>query len=389
LDYLRFEPLTPQQADEWRARQTRPRRLLAGIPDSGDIFFNLMDRRRLDPRIIAGNIWEQARCGFNRLYWQMHGSFTFFHTRIGTPVPMVCYGHGAFEPQIKSYPLFLRKHDILALAAKTCRELGVEFWGTTRLNAYMSGKRDRFFQERPQYAEITEDGVLSGNKICYAIEQVRDYQRSILVEAAAYGLDGIMLGVLRHAPLLLYHPVLVSGFRNRYGKLPPRHPGRHDPQCTTILPPDDEEHRLWFAYRASFMTQFARDLKRDLKNRGMGHVKLSLWVRPNHCLFDGIDLPVWLAEGLCDEVVSDIYHSLPLDEPTPQWRAMVQAKVPLLRGIGFGNFLMAPDKLQQVLADNYAGVCAYGTEQFAQTRAYQPVLDLLQQAPVTPRETKP
>jgi hypothetical protein len=98
---------------------------------------------------------------------------------------------------------------------------------------------------------------------------------------------------------------------------------------------------------------------------------------------------VWLAEGLCDEVVSDIYHSLPLDEPTPEWRAMVQAKVPLLRGIGFSSFIMAQDKLQQVLADNYAGVCAYGTEQFAQTRAYQPALDLLQQAPVIPRETKP
>lgn len=383
LDYLRLEPLSPSEAAAWRQRQSTPMRTrLAGIPDCGDVFFYLLDRRALDPRLVEGNLWEQARVGFTRLYWQMHGTYTGFWTQIGTRHPMVCKAHGAFEPQAKAGVLFHRKYDLLRLAVDAGRKLGIELWGASRMNAYMSGKRDEFFQKNPQMAEISEDGLTCENKICYAFQAVRDYQRAILVEAAQYGLPGIMLGFLRHAPMFLYHPLLVGGYRARYGKLPPRDMGVKDPYHLHSLPEDGPEYRQWYAYRAEFMTQFGRDLKRDLRDRGLGHVKLSLWLRPNHCLFDGINVEDWLKEGLCDEIIADIYYDAAGDEPRPQWRKMVQSRVPLIKGIGFSNpNTYAASRLPRILREGYDGICAYGSEQFAQTAQNLELLDLLRADP--------
>lgn len=381
LDYVRLEPLSPAEAVAWARRQAAPvRTLLAGIPDCGDVFFFLLDRHNLDPRLVEGNIWEQARAGFTRLYWQMHGSYTGFHTRIGTRTPMVCKAHGAFEPQAKAGALFHRQHDLLRVAIGAGRKIGVEVWGASRMNAYMSGKRDEFFQNHLHMMEVTEDGAHCENKICYAFREVRDYQRSILVEAARYGLPGLMLGFLRHVPIFLYHPLLVGGYRARYGKLPPRDMGAKDPHHLRSLPESGPDYRQWYAYRAEFMTQFGRDLKRDLIEHGLGHVKISLWLRPNHCLFDGIRVEDWLREGLCDEIVADIYSDETLDEPRPDWRKKVQACVPLLKGIGFGTYSgEAARDPGRYLAQGYSGLCVYGSEQFAQTSPNLAFLDRVRQ----------
>ncbi len=378
FDYLRLEPLPPAEAEAWMRQQATPNRtLMAGIPDCGDVFFNLLDQDTLDTRIVEGNIWEQARVGFTRLYWQMHGSYTHFHTRIGTQTPMVCKAHCAFEPQAKAGVLFERKHDLLRVAIEACKKIGVDLWGASRMNSYMSGKRDDFFNNNLHMAEITESSKTCENKICYAFQEVRDYQRSILVEAAKYGLPGIMLGILRHPPILLYHPLLVSGYRARYGKLPPRDLGARDPFHLNSLPESGPEHLSWYAYRAEFMTQFGRELKRDLRNNGLGHVKISLWLRANHCLFDGINVEDWLKEGLCDEIVADIYCDKKLDEPRPKWRKMVLEHVPLLKGIGFGTYLDVARDPTRYLDQGYTGICSYGSEQFAQTPQALAFLDLL------------
>jgi hypothetical protein len=228
--------------------------------------------------------------------------------------------------------------------------------------------------------EVTEDGAHCENKICYAFREVRNYQRSILVEAVRYGLPGLMLGFLRHVPLFLYHPLLVGGYRARYGKLPPRDLGAKDPHHLRSLPESGPDYRQWYAYRAEFMTQFGRDLKRDLIEHGLGHVKISLWLRPNHCLFDGINVEDWLREGLCDEIVADIYSDETLDEPRPGWRKRVQACVPLLKGIGFGTYSgEAARDPARYLAQGYSGICVYGSEQFAQTSPNLAFLDRVRQ----------
>ncbi len=382
LDYLRIVPLGDQEAAAWKAQEAKPLAVpLMGIPDVGDTLFYQMDPVALDPEVVRASVWAHARAGFTRMYWQMHGTYTGFPTKIGTMTPTVCWAHGAFEPQAKAGGWFYRKHDMLKVVMAAGREMGVEVWGAARMNAYMSGKKDDFFKKHPHYAEITEDGTTSGNKICYAIPEVRAYHRSILVEAAKYGLPGIMLGFLRHPPMFLYHPVLVSGYRAKYGVLPPREPGRADPFYHESLPSEDAEHVRWFAFRASFMTQFGRELKRDLREAGLGHVKLSLWVRPNHCLFDGIDLDVWLKEGLCDEVVADIYPEDmgALTEPTEAWKKKVQAKVPLIKGIGVAQRHTAygEKNLGRIVSGGYDGVCSYESELFVQSPGDLALLNLM------------
>ncbi len=384
LDYVRVEPLRAAEAAKWKESQARVLKLpLMGIPDVGDTFFYQLDRKSLDPEVVRASVWAHAKAGFTRMYWQMHGTYTGFPTKIGTMTPLVCWAHGAFEPQAKAGGLFYRKHDLLKLVLGYGNEMGVEVWGAARMNAYMSGKKDEFFRKHPEYAEITEDGTTCGNKICYAIPEVRAYHRSILVEAAGYGLPGIMLGFLRHPPMSLYHPVLVSGYRARYGKLPPREPGRVDQFYHATLAPTDEEHVRWFGYRAEFMTRFGRELKQDLRNAGLGHVKVSLWVRPNHCLFDGIDLDAWLNEGLCDEVVADIFPEDlgALTEPTQGWKKKVQAKVPLIKGIGVAQKHTAygEKNLRRIVREGYQGVCSYESELFVQSPGDLALLDLMRQ----------
>jgi hypothetical protein len=382
LDYLRLEPLEEKEAGAWKARGEKPLKApLVGIPDVGDTFFYQLDRRTLDGEVVRESVWAHAKAGFTRMYWQMHGTYTGFPTKIGTMAPLMCWAHGAFEPQAKAGGLFYRKHDLLKLVMEYGREMGVEVWGAARMNAYMSGKKDEFFKKHPEYAEITEDGTTSGNKICYAIPEVRAYHRSILVEAAGYGLPGIMLGFLRHPPIFLYHPVLVGGYRAKFGKLPPREPGRADQFYHGSLAPTDEEHVRWFGYRAEFMTRFGRELKQDLRNAGLGHVKVSIWVRPNHCLFDGIDIDAWLGEGLCDEVVADIYPEDmgPLTEPVEAWKKKVQAKVPLIKGIGMAQMHMeyGAKNLRRIANEGYDGVCSYESELFVQSPGDLALLDLM------------
>ena len=114
-----------------------------------------------------------------------------------------------------------------------------------------------------------------------------------------YGLAGVQLGFLRHPPVMHYYPALVESFEKRHGVAPPRYPTSKDITFLKSLAPDDELHRAWYQHRADFMTRFGRELRKALNDAGLSGVKVSVWVRPNHCLFDGVDLRVthWEADA--------------------------------------------------------------------------------------------
>ncbi|MDP6505500.1 MAG: hypothetical protein QF886_17895, partial [Planctomycetota bacterium] len=106
-------------------------------------------------------------------------------------------------------------------------------------------------------------------------------------------------------------------------------------------------------------------LRAALSEREMEHVKVSLWLRPNHCLFDSIDLPLWLDEGLCDEVVVESYNPHEYDEVVygvrPEWKAMVQSKVPLIRS----TFALGLEKAKDMaISEGYDGLCTYESDWF-------------------------
>ena len=273
--------------------------------------------------------------------------------------------HGVFTPQAKAYGRALLRTDMLQLAVEAAREYGVSLYGWMRFNSYSGNVQSDFFKDHPALREEWESGQ-QAPKLCLAHEAVRRHKIAILVEAAGYGLDGLCLGFLRHPPILAYAPVLVQTYEEAYGCPPPRDPGNPNPWYTTGLPPEDPEHVRWFRHRAGFMTQFMRELRASLSQSGLGHVRIAIWVRPEHCLFDGIDLDTWLDEGLCDEVVAHAYsnrHEVllqPLEVPVA-WKQKVQAKAKLSYGV-YGWQPDMPQRFARAVAEGYDGICSYESD---------------------------
>ncbi len=305
-------------------------------------------------------IRQHACMGFSSLIWRIDGQVTEYPTRVGTQ--RYTYGkvHGVYSPTTKEGGRMQRKVDMLREAVETGHRHGLKVVGWMRFNAYWGNVQSDFYRNNPQFWETWENGS-KGRKLCLAHPEVRAHKRAILLEAARYGLDGLNLGFLRHAPILHRAPILVEGYRREYGEEPPQHKAG-ELEFNHGLPPTDEASVRWHRHRARYMTEFGRELKADLKRAGLGHMPVAIWVRPNHCLFDGIDLEAWLAEGLCDEVIADSMPSGRVGEacvePTPEWEAMVRAKVPLVRGLsGFKSDAMR-DHLGDFLK-RYDGVSVY------------------------------
>ncbi|MBI4027188.1 MAG: hypothetical protein HY360_19540 [Verrucomicrobia bacterium] len=362
IDYIRFEKLSPAEVIKWRQRRTMPPcTTLAGFADTYDIAFAYCDSEQPMPETFRANIWAHQRAGFRKIYWRIHGECADFPTKIGTMRPMIGRAHDVFEPQAKAYSLALRRFDLLRVALEAAREFGIELYGWIRFNAYMSETRPEFFEKHlDEFADECDLGDRWDFKMCFAIKRVRDYIIAILVEAASCGLNGLSLGFLRHAPILMYHRFMVEAYKRKFGKLPPRDWKNPDCAGTHTLPKTTPEYVRWYQFRAIYMTQFGRELRAALQAKGLTKTKVSIWVRPNQCLFDGIDIEAWVNEGLCDEVVADIYvETAPkFSEPTPEWKRMVQSKVPLLRGVGF-DLKYARANARRFLREGYDGISTY------------------------------
>lgn len=358
LDYIRFVPLSDAEAAEWESRQRQePCIALSGFNDIPDIAY-IVDATE---QAFESNLRDHARAGVRKVYWRVDGQCSDFPSKTNTMRYPSAKGHGVFTPMSKCYGKFLRKCDALKLAVDAAGKYGLEVYGWMRFNSYMGNVQSGFFRDNPQFHEEWESGVPAG-KLCLAFPEVREHKIGILVEAARYGLPGLNLGFLRHPPVLMYAPILVEGYKEEYGVQPPRDPKDRDATCRNKLPPDDEDHVRWQRHRAGFMTLFGRELKEALRENDLERVKISLWVRPRHCLFDGIDIETWLNEGLCDEVVADNYTGAEFPA-TPEWKAMVQSKALLYRGTSGFQFERARELTLEAIEQGYDGVSVYESDQ--------------------------
>lgn len=361
VDYVRFEELDDAEADAWRARQSvEPGIPLSGFNDIPDIA-RFTDVRDPDPEAYRDNLRAHAECGIRKVYWRIDGQCSDYPSKLNTMRYVSAKVHGIFSPQSKAYGRALRKTDMLRLAVDAARDFDLDLYGWMRFNNYTGNVQSDFFKQNPRFHEEWDGGYEAG-KLCLAWPEVRKHKIDILVEAASYGLAGVNLGFMRHPPVLVYAPILVESYEKKYGAPPPRDRETTDAACGRRLPPDTEEHRQWYGYRAAFLTQFGRELRAALRENGLAHVKVSLWVRANHCLFDGIDLETWLAEGLCDEVVADRYCGTDNCEPTPEWRAMVQARAPLRRCISGFSLEDCRREIPRIIDEGYDGITIYESD---------------------------
>jgi len=366
VDYVRFEPLTPTELARWRtAESTAPCIELSGFNDVPDVkvFTDPLDP---DPLAYEANLWEHANVGISKVFWRIDGQCSDYPSKVNTMRYVSARVHGVFHPQSKAYGRVLKKTDMLALAVGAARKYGLELYGWMRFNNYSGNVQSDFYKQHPELREEAEHGGPAA-KLCLAHKAVREHKIAILVEAASYGLDGLCLGFLRHPPILLYAPVLVDACRSKYGTPPPRNPDVADPHHLHTLPETDPEHTRWFRHRADYMTLFGRELRAALRRKGLDHVKIAVWVRPNHCLFDGVDLPAWLDEGLCDEVVADAivaqyFSNRECYDVRPEWKSMVQRQAKLIRGVPGFDLDTARRMVPEILTQGYDGICTYESD---------------------------
>jgi hypothetical protein len=124
----------------------------------------------------------------------------------------------------------------------------------------------------------------------YAYRGVRDFVVSMLEEAAQWGADGVNLLYKRGAPFVMYEEPLIKGFRSEYGE---------DPREI------DEFDERWLRYRRGPLTQFMRQVRSAMDRVGkVAGKRLSVtactFATEAENLYYGLDLPLWIDEGLVD-----------------------------------------------------------------------------------------
>ena len=106
----------------------------------------------------------------------------------------------------------------------------------------------RFALEHPEFWERDVDGHASPARLCLAYPEVRRYKLDILREEMDMGMRGVMFDFRRQSGLSSrggYNEVMTEEFRRRHGKEPPNDPGEPE----------------WIQFRASYVTQFLREVR--------------------------------------------------------------------------------------------------------------------------------
>lgn len=187
------------------------------------------------------------------------------------------------------------------------------------------GRVPRFAVEHPEYMSKARDGrswldwevgePVLGYDVGYlalAHPEARAYARRELVAFARdFGADGVQLEFL---PVLAagesvwplgYDEPALAEYRQRFG-VDPRSVPAEDP--------------AWARLRAEYVTQFFRELRRDLDALGrpveVAAATEGIWARPDEAYKLGLDWPAWVDEGLIDALYPRFFLDDPLYPPS-------------------------------------------------------------------------
>ncbi len=187
------------------------------------------------------------------------------------------------------------------------------------------GRVPRFAVENPEFMSKARDGrswfdwdvgePVLGYDVGYlalAHPEVRAYARAELVAFVRdFGADGVQLEFL---PVLAagesvwplgYDEPALAEYRRRFGV---------DPRSR---PTDDP---AWARLRADYVTQFFRELRRDLDALGrpvdVAAATEGIWARPDEAYRLGLDWPAWVEEGLVDALYPRFFLDDPLYPPS-------------------------------------------------------------------------
>jgi len=295
LAYVRLTSLSDEEVE--RIHQDRIRKDTKRLIAANDSFSDLFRKRPTTKKEISEMVEPYRFTDFKKVFLEIgSGGWFFGRGRL--------YGEGVEDfPRVgdrfvaESIQILLSKGiNPLKTAMEHAHSMGLEFHVSQRVELYTSPifeeSNDEFYGEHPEYRLIDRDGTeITG--LSYAYPEVRKYFISLLKEAASYGADGAVVIYVRAPPIILYEKPLVEGFQKRYGI---------DPRTL------DERDEKWLQYRASFITQFMRELRQGMDEVGeeLGRrleTSAITLATGDENTFYGLDVDAWVKEGLIDNLI--------------------------------------------------------------------------------------
>ena len=318
LESLRLVPVTAASvANFWKGVGETPIRLY-GVNDwccyfhrntshgvGGVTLTNRLAQDQFDT-LIGG----QAELGMRTIDWSIGRSWVEYHTKLknATRFPCVPLDEAIKANKVaanyRERTVMQHKFRPLASVYGNRRRFGVEVWPWLSMQRHYGAKAyggifaSQFYRTHPQWwrwpkaAKSPAQGAM-----CYYFPEVRRERVDILLEVAAMGADGILVGCCRQVPMLLYHREMTEAYRKKTGVDPLK-----------IDAAAGKAYRDWIAWRAGFFTQVLRDLKKGLepirKQRG---ARIPIGVRiPSKGIFynlaQGLDVETWCREKLVDHL---------------------------------------------------------------------------------------
>jgi len=294
IDYVRIVPLNREQDTQaQRAAAARQTMDVAAICDANMHYVCYGSARRRD---VFDMVASHAACGFNRLYYIANTGTLFYQTNVADRYT----ANGDVEASKSA--LTIHRFPVLRDAVAAGRQVGIPVYGWYRMNNEFGRKGhekpalcSKLFLSRPDLRCVYPNGKTDDSKLSFAFEEVRQYRLAILKEMVEFGVDGLMLGFRRHPPMMRYEKPLVQGYQAKFGMDPRKIDGRKD----------RAEYLRWLQFRADVMTDFVRELRRDLGKMGKPDLPVAVRVRAQTFeanLSEGVDLRTWVRERLVDEI---------------------------------------------------------------------------------------
>ncbi len=288
LAYIRLEPIEEIQAAP-KGKLLHP---LTITNDGHGIWGHFPHSRPEDLLEFFEEIPQESPV--RTLLWGIgEGDVCNYPTKVGnyflTDVPM----YNRFYNVLHGNVTFWRDNgwDSLQVMSNYAKRRHWEFYPYIRVEAFDSPFpfdrliRSEFFHTHPEYHCRDRRGQ-PVQRLSYAYPEVQDHMLRLIAELAGYDVDGVCLAFIRGIPIVLYEPIMVEGFQDKYG-LDPRELDELDPR--------------WLDYQGEVVTAFMKRVKATLKP----NQRLSVLVPANErdCRRWGLDVAAWVAQGVIDDLL--------------------------------------------------------------------------------------
>ena len=301
VSWIKMVPMSDEEIDrDGEDQPTLQTKRLAGAyclgQMSGHTYGNVM-YHPTDPGYIEEMIEPFRDSDFKMLLWEcIRGDICVFNTRIGR----VGWIGEQWNPEWI---------DPLEIAVKHAHDCGIDLYISKRMIGpgfpfkHSPLQQNEYYYKNKQFALKDEDGR-DTSILSLAYPNIREHWVSLLREAVRYGADGVHLNLHRTNPFCLYEDPVVEPFMAVHG-IDPR-----------TLPFDDER---WLRHRASFVTQYVREVRQMLNEEGQSLDKrlglaITFWRDP-YPLYYATDVETWIKEGLIDYAMPQWIHLATDDGP--------------------------------------------------------------------------